>query len=202
MILKDYYWFWEETIPVPTCEKIIKIGLSKNNELGLVGSAVGKNLDDLEEKNNLLALRNSNVSWIGIEEKWIFSLIQSYVQEANIFSGWNFEWDYTENMQFTKYNSGQYYGWHTDQNSNPYENEEKKGKIRKLSAIVNLSNSNNYDGGELQFNFGNGLIKTCEQIRKQGSLIVFPSFVYHQVTPVTKGTRYSLVSWHLGMPFK
>jgi len=204
MILKDYYWFWEKAIPIPTCEKIIKIGLSKNDKLGSVGFTQGRNPDELstEEKNNLLALRNSNVSWIDIQEKWLFSLVQEYVHEANISSGWNFEWDYTEEMQFTKYNPGQYYGWHADQQSSPYVDKEKEGKIRKLSAIISLSDPNDYEGGELEFDFGHGLIKTCNQIRKQGSVIVFPSFVYHQVTPVTQGIRYSLVSWHLGMPFK
>jgi len=100
MILKDYYWFWEKAIPIPTCEKIIKIGLSKNDKLGSVGFTQGRNPDELstEEKNNLLALRNSNVSWIDIQEKWLFSLVQEYVHEANISSGWNFEWDYTEEM--------------------------------------------------------------------------------------------------------
>jgi PKHD-type hydroxylase len=204
MLLKDYYWIWEEGIPQPTCEKIIKLGLSRNDNLASVGFIDNKNTDELteEEKNNLLKLRNSNVSWIGLEEKWLFSLVQQYVYEANINAGWNFEWDYSENMQFTKYNPGQYYGWHCDQNLRPYEEEEKKGKIRKLSSIISLSDPNDYDGGDLQFDYGLDSISTCNKLKRRGSIIVFPSFVYHQVTPVTEGIRYSLVSWHLGMPFK
>ena len=45
-------------------------------------------------------------------------------------------------------------------------------------------------------------IRTCTEIKSQGSLVVFPSFVKHRVKPVTKGTRYSLVIWNLGQPYK
>ena len=45
-------------------------------------------------------------------------------------------------------------------------------------------------------------IHVCNQILPKGSLVVFPSFVWHRVKPVTKGTRHSLVIWNLGYPFK
>ena len=44
--------------------------------------------------------------------------------------------------------------------------------------------------------------KACTEIRPRGSIIVFPSFCWHRVAPVTKGTRYSLVMWNLGRPFR
>jgi len=81
----------------------------------------------------------------------------------------------------------------------------KVGKMRKISVTVNLTDPKNYDGGNLKFDFGPHAEKryhTCTEIRPKGSVIVFPSHVYHQVTPVTKGTRYSLVMWNLGKPFK
>ena len=60
--------------------------------------------------------------------------------------------------------------------------------------------------GNLKFDFGphasGQRFHECVEIRPQGSIIVFPSYVYHQVTPVTSGTRYSLVLWSLGQPFK
>ena len=70
---------------------------------------------------------------------------------------------------------------------------------------VNLTDSKDYEGGDLKFDFGphsKNQYHTCEEIRPKGSIIVFPSYVYHQVTPVTKGTRYSLVMWSTGKPFK
>ena len=60
-------------------------------------------------------------------------------------------------------------------------------------------------GGNLKFDLGPHSKKryhTCTEIRPRGSIIVFPSHLYHQVTPVTTGTRYSLVAWNLGKPFQ
>ncbi len=80
------------------------------------------------------------------------------------------------------------------------------GKIRKLSMTLNLNAPGDYEGGNLKFDFGHHTdgeqFYECEEIRPQGSMIVFPSFLDHCVTPVTKGTRYSLVLWSLGQPFK
>ena len=75
----------------------------------------------------------------------------------------------------------------------------------------NLTNADEYEGGNLKFDFGphasvgagfNKRFHECEEIRPKGSIIVFPSYMHHQVTPVTKGTRYSLVMWSLGKPFR
>ncbi len=80
------------------------------------------------------------------------------------------------------------------------------GKIRKLSVTINLNQPGEYEGGNLKFDFGphsqGKRFHEVTEIRPQGSIIVFPSWTYHQVTPVTKGTRYSLVLWSLGLPFK
>jgi hypothetical protein len=80
------------------------------------------------------------------------------------------------------------------------------GKVRKLSITLNLSVPEDYVGGNLKFDFGplagDKRYHTCEEIRPQGSIIVFPSYQYHTVTPVTSGTRYSLVTWILGKPFR
>jgi PKHD-type hydroxylase len=81
------------------------------------------------------------------------------------------------------------------------------GKVRKISLTINLNEPGEYEGGNLKFDFGVNSNRVdrfheCEEIRPQGSIIVFPSFVDHCVTPVTKGTRYSLVLWTLGDPWK
>ena len=54
------------------------------------------------------------------------------------------------------------------------------------------------------FDFGENDGSKCkiEEAREQGTIIVFPSFLQHCVSPVTKGIRYSLVNWTLGRPFK
>ena len=91
--------------------------------------------------------------------------------------------------------------------SNKYVKDDSLiGKVRKLSLTLNLNKPGEYEGGNLMFDFGTHneteQFIECTEIRPQGSLIVFPSFMPHCVTPVTKGTRYSLVLWVLGDPFK
>ena len=88
------------------------------------------------------------------------------------------------------------------------EEGQTKGKIRKLSVTVSLTDPKEYKGGELEFDFRNldpdkkPNIRACTEILPKGSLVVFPSFVWHRVKPVTKGVRHSLVIWNLGYPFK
>ena len=169
----------------------------------------------------------------------MYDLIQPYVHEANKNAGWNFDWDLTEDFQFTKYGLNQFYGWHTDCSDEPYQlfdpnihpihknadgtpfvdqfgdfvpehqmytvSPKLVGKIRKLSCVISLSDSSEYEGGDLRFDLGShreDRYHVCKEIAPKGSIVVFPSFVYHQVTPVTSGTRYSLVCWNLGKPFR
>jgi PKHD-type hydroxylase len=74
-----------------------------------------------------------------------------------------------------------------------------------------LTDGSEYQGGELEFDFRNydphmrdesKHRVQCKEILPKGSIIIFPSFVWHRVKPVRSGTRYSLVVWHLGRPFK
>ena len=76
---------------------------------------------------------------------------------------------------------------------------------------ISLSHPEEYEGGDLEFDLRNthdwelnktkGILK-CTEIRPRGSIVVFPSFVWHRVAPVIRGTRYSLVVWNLGQPFR
>jgi PKHD-type hydroxylase len=172
-------------------------------------------------------IRDSEVCWFN--DDWLYDLIHPFLRTANLESGWRYEWDYSESFQFTKYNPGGFYGWHADGNSchfgaykryipgvSPLDpngdipkgytpNKDMVGKIRKLSITINLNKPDEYEGGNLKFDFGphaaGKRFHECKEIRPQGSIIVFPSWLYHQVTPVTKGTRYSMVLWSLGQPF-
>jgi PKHD-type hydroxylase len=84
-------------------------------------------------------------------------------------------------------------------------NEKMIGKIRKLSVTISLNEPTEYKGGNLRFDLGPhrpDRYHTCKEIRPRGSVVVFPSHIQHQVTPVTFGTRYSLVAWNLGKPFR
>jgi len=150
-----------------------------------------------------------------LNDKWIYRELHPYVRMANKNAGWNFQWDFSESCQFTKYKLNQYYDWHTDPWAKPYQrknpNDPDHGKVRKLSMTCQLTDGSEYTGGELEFDFRNydppmrdesKHIRQVPEILPKGSIVVFPSHLWHRVKPVTKGTRYSLVVWHLGYPFK
>ena len=73
---------------------------------------------------------------------------------------------------------------------------------RKLSFSAQLSNSDDYEGGDLVFDLPEELTPAKDAMRKQGTVIIFPSFLRHMVTPVTKGERHSMVSWIEGLNFR
>jgi len=208
MNLHNYFYYFKKAIPEKICNDILKYGKSKQEQLALTGNEEKKILNDKTIK-DLKKLRNSNIVWLN--DKWIYNAIHPYVHEANRRAGWNFEWDWSESCQFTKYNKNQFYDWHKDSWEHPYNNLNDlniHNKIRKLSVTVSLSNGNEYSGGELEFglNHQNPDQKTktviLKEIKEKGSLVVFPSFLWHRVRKVTKGTRYSLVIWNLGYPYK
>lgn len=208
MNLKNYYWYFTNVLPHKFCNDIIRYGNLKQDSLGVTGKYLNKELDN-ESIKDLKKQRDSNVVWLA--EKWIYRQILPYVRMANKNAGWNYDIDFAESCQFTKYKLNQHYDWHMDSGENPYRDHtfpEYNGKIRKLSVTCSLSDSSEYKGGELEFNFNHPdktkkeNIRQCKEILPKGSLVVFPSFVYHRVLPVTEGIRYSLVIWNLGNPFK
>jgi PKHD-type hydroxylase len=174
-------------------------------------------------------VRDSEVAWL--TDEWLYELIHPLINKANKLAGWNWQWDWSEPFQFTVYNPGGFYSWHKDGggcHNTKYKrytygvtpaplhtghlvpdgyttNPSSVGKIRKISMTLSLNPADDYEGGNLKFDFGphgDEQFHECVEIRPQGSMIVFPSFIDHCVTPVTTGTRYSLVLWSLGDPWK
>lgn len=206
MNLRYQYWWFKSVIPERICNDILRYGQEQTKEIALTGN---KQKQDLSEKEllNIQKKRKSDVVWMS--DRWIYREIQPYIHQANEYAGWNFEWDWSEPCQFTEYKKGQFYDWHCDSYIEPYNNPDNPntyGKQRKLSMTISLSHPEEYKGGDLEFDFRNtdkgSQPKVCEEIREKGSIVVFPSFIWHRVTPVTKGTRHSLVCWNLGYPFK
>ena len=211
MNLQNYYYFFQSALTPRFCDDILKYGKSQQEQLALTGGQTNKvnQGKPLDEKDilDLKKKRDSNIVWLS--EPWIYRELHGYVHEANRRAGWNFEWSFSEACQFTKYGPGQHYGAHCDSWEAPYDNPsnpDTHGKIRKLSMTCSLSDPSEYEGGQLQFQFRNQddptITRNCTEILPRGSIVVFPSHVWHQVLPVTKGIRYSLVVWSLGYPFK
>jgi len=195
MILKNYYYYFINAIPLPLCKKILQACHKKITTRATTGN---KGVD--------IKKRDCRVAWI--EEPWIYAILNPFIQEANKEAGWNFQWDWNETCQFTIYKKDQYYGWHADQTSTPYTNVASKninGKTRKLSLTLQLTDEKNYTGGDFQFKWMDAIkgidTKTVKDLRGIGTIVVFPSFVYHRILPITKGKRESLVNWSLGKNF-
>jgi len=207
MNLEYYYWYFQSVIPPKICDDIIEYGKSQQEQIALTGDYDPEKVSEDDIK-DVSKKRKSNVVWMS--DRWIYNEIHPYINLANKNAGWNFEWDHSEACQFTKYGKEQFYDWHCDSWDKPYnkpDDPSRHGKIRKLSCTVSLSDETEYEGGDFEFDFrntdsGSNQPRLCKEIRPKGSVVVFPSFVWHRVKPVTSGTRYSLVIWNLGKPWR
>jgi PKHD-type hydroxylase len=168
---------------------------SANND-----NATTDNLDSLEEGNVSGVVdktyRNSRIHWIpkSDEWKWLYDKIGGFAFVANE-EMWQFDITFmNEQVQYTEYD-GSYsgkYDWHLDIGSGP-------SSMRKIAIIVQLSDPNDYEGGDLQFFIQKNVLTAPKD---KGAVICFPTYFLHRVTPVTKGKRRSLVLWVSGPPFR
>jgi PKHD-type hydroxylase len=140
-------------------------------------------------------IRRSQISWVNNshETKWLFEKLASVVSKIN---AQHFQFDLTgfgEALQLTHYDQAEHgmYGWHQDYGT---------GVSRKLSMTVQLTDPAEYEGGNFQIMTGGDQPTTLK--KQRGLIAVFPSYIVHQVTPVTKGSRQSLVAWVSGPAFK
>jgi PKHD-type hydroxylase len=141
------------------------------------------------------AVRITQVAWMehNAETDPFYKRFAQLVRHMNA-EVYHFDINGLENFQYTVYhgNQGGHYDWHVDYGAhNP--------RPRKISLTVQLSAADAYEGGELQFQAGP---KRGVAPRKRGTIIAFPSFFLHRVTPVTAGTRKSLVIWAAGPEFR
>tara|TARA_B110000211_G_scaffold204148_1_gene237472 strand:- start:64 stop:618 length:555 start_codon:yes stop_codon:yes gene_type:complete len=177
------YWKYDRAIDEKTCRKILKLN---------------KNIWDISATSDpvMLKSRKSKTCWVN--DQWLYDIVFDFMNDANISSGWNFEISSAEDMQLTKYERGGFYNYHDDGDGyTQYNKPDSKfmhNKTRKLSMTIVLNDE--YEGGEFQFFNDKTLIK-----EKQGTVIIFPSYMQHRVRPIKSGIRYSLVVWFLGKPF-
>jgi len=132
--------------------------------------------------------RSSNITWIqpDAQSKWLYHRMGLLILEAN--SQYHFDLvGLAEPLQYADYGQGDHFEWHTDLGV-----QGTSG--RKLSVSVQISDPDTYDGGDLEFiNMKNRSVP-----RDPGTAIIFPSYLAHRVTPVTRGRRHSLVAWAYG----
>lgn len=180
------YYFWDKALPDEACDEIINAGLALDNF-----KPAGVNSDNTIDSE----LRQGSIGWFP-KDHTVDKLCQSYVGLANVEAKWNFIISECEKVQFSIYGLQSRYGWHRDTNVTLPEGSP----VRKLSVSVQLSHPDDYEGGDFQIKnfFGTEITENANQLRNRGTIIVFPSYLEHQVVPVTKGTRYSLVQWYSG----
>ena len=183
--LQEWFRFPQGFTP-QECDSIV----TSFNNRDLVKASVGYgNVDE--------TVRRSSIVWIPKVKQydWIYKRILELVGQANN-EFFHFELtEISEALQFTKYGPGEKYDWHVDGGGREHQG------LRKLSLVVQLSNPCDYEGGELQF--GTSTDDKIEVADKnKGCVVVFPSYMRHRATEVTKGTRYSLVLWVAGPAFR
>lgn len=177
----NYWAYWDKAFTPEECQKIIEIGESKILSKGMA-------------MNTTADYRECDIAWLYAcdDLEWVFRRITDITMSLNDRF---FKFDLfglIEGLQFTKYNSsGDKYGAHLD--------TILDGAVRKLSFSLQLSADDSYAGGDLLLHTHS---EPTKMSREQGYVSVFPSYILHEVTPVTSGTRYSLVSWVTGKPFR
>ena len=208
------YYYWSEEITKSDCEKIInEFDTSKsvdattgNYQKTLYPEEIEEykkngNWDfDKNQPKNINtpdeSTRKTKLNWLPLQHKFN-KILSEYVTKANTIM-YHYDIGKFTPSQFARYDVGDFYNYHQDSGHNIVEYEKE---TRKLSMTVQLSDPDTYEGG--QFFFYNGNKEEEEpEIQKQGSILVFDSRMWHRVAPVTKGVRYSLVSWVLGPHFR
>ena len=172
--------FWKNLFSKEECQTIINIAKDK----GLIEGKTPSVSDERQSKISWL-YPSDNITWVYQRVTDVITTLNEQYFKFDLF-GLN------EGFQFTNYESPSgKYGKHVDREIN--------FPVRKLSISVQLTDPEEYEGGELKLYFedeGTIVDKT------QGTLIMFPSYVLHEVMQVTKGTRNSLVTWVTGKQFK
>jgi PKHD-type hydroxylase len=176
---------------VLTDEDIQKIEDAASEFEVMEGTVIG-NLDNGEKPEG----RKSNISWIAPNNNtsWLYQKIHSTVLSINK-QYYHFDIEGIEAIQYTTYDAPDgAYNMHIDYNPNSIVH-------RKISLTIQLSDDNSYEGGDLIV-YPSSFDMPFKSLRKKGSMTSFLSHMIHEVTPVTKGTRKSLVVWVGGPPLK
>ncbi len=192
--MRGEWAYYETLLSAEECRAIVEAGLRRKPEAGTVGLDAGYAVNRDIRHGEVVFLQRFDP-----EFQHIFRLLDYCVDEAN--DEW-FGIDYNRQgarvLQFSIYRAdadggGHYYRPHQDAGLVAGDRLTQ----RKLSVIVQLSDPDDYDGGEFRMHQV-GTEPPAEVVRKQGTLLIFPSLVMHGVSAVTRGTRYSLVGWYPG----
>ena len=192
------FYVFPRAVHPDVCEQIVK-----DCKQNILESASILNYDKSSRDDP--KIRKTSIHFITDKDNKVNELAWNFLREANKIQ-FHYDLTFFQAIQFAEYKDGGFYGWHQDESGITKSNE-----IRKLSLSLILSDPDTFEGGELQFYNGDRPMEdmgdiTVEQvtndIKAQGTVVVFDSRDYHRVTPVTKGVRHSIVCWTVGPNFK
>jgi len=180
--MKGLWQMWEGILPKDVCEEIMLCGSNVQKEEATIDS---RGIVDKVQ-------RRSMIGWINQDNEDfsdVWKFIERKFHEANS-AAFGVDINFMRNIQYTTYDEDDvgHYDWHEDifwESNLIYD--------RKLSMVVQLSDPESYSGCDLELEVREP--PSAEILRKQGTIIVFPSFVKHRITPIMSGHRESLVSW-------
>tara|TARA_R110002051_G_scaffold102973_2_gene174602 strand:- start:30 stop:623 length:594 start_codon:yes stop_codon:yes gene_type:complete len=182
-------WSFKEGFNSETCKTILDTATDNFIDVGMNPVTASHSYENMRTGNNFFN-----------NQQFVYDLVWSFMTTANEQAEWDFEISSAESYQISKYEVGDFHKQHIDSMGTegskmiiPTKKNLHK-KVRKLSMIVNLTDD--FEGGDLIL-YNDGIMK-----QNKGCITFFPSYLLHEITPVTKGTRYSLSMWFLGKPFK
>lgn len=228
MILKNYMYTAPSVFTAQEIAEIHKIAKSIPVDTARTGhNNTDPDFDESLYQQNT-SIRQGEVKWFSPPQfpmpQNIVDKINEQVQNAMDVCEWPFALDWIENFQYTIYNAredaltGDFYTWHTDHGGETNYCDRGFPSHRKISMTIQLSDPDDYEGGKFQWLEPNSQFDRMQRGKTKidvdtsirtlpfscqalGSMCLFPSFLYHQVTPVTRGTRVSIVGWYNGPPW-
>lgn len=171
----------EGALTCTDCAAILELAAEHEFTEGQVASGDGTYIDLQYRKSTQALIEQSD------ESGWVYTKLQRLVGEANKI--YKFDLQGMEMLQVAEYRPREYYKSHMDLGPG-------MAKFRKLSVVVQLTDPREYTGGELLCHQPSVV---CPKAR--GTVLIFPSFVHHEVMPVTSGIRHSLAGWFTGSRF-
>jgi PKHD-type hydroxylase len=181
------------------CDHIINTAALYPEQTAVIGSVDNASGESMARKDD--SVRNSSIRWIDVyAHKEINVILDDYVNAVNS-KMFNFDVSFGfDSLQYTEYNGdSEQKGFYNSHQDVLYDNAMFD---RKISAVVQLSNPEDYEGGLFEIDSEVRPPFDISRFMPRGSLLIFPSYTKHAVTPVTKGVRRSLVTWYNGPRFR
>jgi PKHD-type hydroxylase len=186
--MQSYYWIWKNCVSKNDVDSMKEVCLEAEKISGTT----------FKTKEASSSIRKSEIAWIHDN-----AIKQTLLDIGSIINYQAYQFDLyyntqTFDVQFTEYDSSYNgkYDWHLDAGPN-----QKIVGDRKLSMILQMSEPDEYEGGQFEIQTGTSTEEDFMNLEK-GTIIAFPSFMLHRITPVTKGKRHSLVTWLNGPSFR